>query len=83
MQIFVLGQITTYPLVVWLKFKLLTCDLKFDTLLTWDTTQKKKDLLQWAKSTVEAPKSVAKGAFWPLAAGAIAAVLPATVAVPL
>ena len=29
------GQITTYPPVVWLKFKLPTCGLKFDTLSTW------------------------------------------------
>jgi len=30
-----LGQITTYLFVVWLKFKLLTCDLKIGTLPTW------------------------------------------------
>ena len=29
-----LGQITIYPLVIWPKFKLPTCDLKFDTLFT-------------------------------------------------
>ena len=27
------GHITTYPPMVWLKFKLPTCGLKFDTLL--------------------------------------------------
>ena len=31
---FDLGQITTYSSVVWPKFKLPICDLKFDTLLT-------------------------------------------------
>lgn len=29
-----LGQITIYPLVILLKFKLPTCDMKFDILLT-------------------------------------------------
>ena len=29
------GQITTYPFIVWSKFKLFTYDLKFNILLTW------------------------------------------------
>ena len=32
LEILILGQITTYPLMVWPKFKLTTCGLKFDTL---------------------------------------------------
>jgi len=30
-----LGQTTIYPPMVWPKFKLLTCGLKFDTLPSW------------------------------------------------
>ena len=29
-----MGKITTYPLIIWPKFKLPTCSLKFDTLPT-------------------------------------------------
>ena len=29
-----MGKITTYPLIVWPKFKLPTCNLKFDILPT-------------------------------------------------
>ena len=38
-RILFLEQITTYPPMIWLKFKLFVCGLKFDILPTYDLVE--------------------------------------------